>query len=68
MHSYFYSAKTNGFYLFSLRDVYENSPNGWPKDAVPIDEGFYQFLLEGQSENKTITSDGKGHPILIDTP
>ncbi|WP_290606382.1 hypothetical protein [Arsenophonus sp. ENCA] len=54
MQNYFYSAQTNGFYISSLKSIYETSINGWPEDAMPISDEFYQELIDGQSCGKFI--------------
>ncbi|WP_338627775.1 tail fiber assembly protein [Enterobacter sp. JJBC] len=63
---YFWSKKENGFYPESMKELYENSPDGWPGDAVEISEELYNSLLEGQGRGKVITSDSDGKPLLSD--
>lgn len=63
---YFWSAKENGFYPESMKELYENSPDGWPEDAVEISEELYNSLLEGQSRGKVIASGRDGKPLLSD--
>ncbi|VEN40682.1 unnamed protein product [Callosobruchus maculatus] len=63
----FYSAQTNGFYPYSLFDDYNNAGN-WPNDAVEISDRWYNYLLDGQSTGKIITSNEYGLPILSDPP
>lgn len=63
---YFWSEKENGFYPESMKELYENSPDGWPGDAVEISEELYNSLLEGQSRGKVITSGSDGKPLLSD--
>lgn len=63
---YFWSAKENGFYPESMKELYENSPDGWPEDAVEISEELYNSLLEGQSRGKVIASGHDGKPLLSD--
>jgi len=63
---YFWSEKENGFYPESMKALYENSPDGWPGDAVEISEELYNSLLEGQSRGKVITSGRDGKPLLSD--
>ena len=55
----YYSKSTQGFYS---KEIHENIP----KDAVEITEELHKELLEGQSNGKIITSNEKGHPILVD--
>ena len=61
----FYSPKTNGFYLSSMKESYQQSAEGWPQDAVEIDEKYYRELFDGQAEGKTITADDNGLPTLV---
>jgi hypothetical protein len=63
---YYWSAKESGFYLESMKALYEDSPDGWPVDAVEITEELYNSLLAGQLNGKVITSDSNGNPILTD--
>ncbi|MGM8810045.1 tail fiber assembly protein [Enterobacter cloacae] len=63
---YFWSAKENGFYPESMKELYENSPDGWPEDAVEISEELYNSLLVGQSRGKVIASGRDGKPLLSD--
>ncbi|WP_421633349.1 tail fiber assembly protein [Enterobacter ludwigii] len=63
---YFWSEKENGFYPESMKALYENSPDGWPEDAVEISEELYNSLLEGQSRGKVIASGRDGKPLLSD--
>lgn len=63
---YFWSEKENGFYPESMKALYENSPDGWPEDAVEISEELYNSLLEGQSRGKAIASGRDGKPLLSD--
>ncbi|KZP73659.1 tail fiber assembly protein [Enterobacter hormaechei] len=63
---YFWSEKENGFYPESMKALYENSPDGWPEDAVEISEELYNSLLEGQSRGKVIASGHDGKPLLSD--
>ncbi|EKS6104934.1 hypothetical protein QCA88_004265 [Escherichia coli] len=60
---YFYSASTGGFYLLSMRPVYEKSMNGWPDDAVSISEKWYYYLKE-KSSTQAIVSNEYGQPVL----
>ncbi|MBX9330589.1 tail fiber assembly protein, partial [Serratia marcescens] len=64
MDNYYYSAKNNGFYPFSLKDTYELSSHGWPDDAIPISDEYYQRLINGQKQGKVLTSDINGNPVL----
>ena len=61
---YYWSAKENGFYLESIKELYEDSADGWPDDAAGISEELYKSLLAGQLNGKVITSDSDGNPVL----
>ncbi|HEM8020234.1 tail fiber assembly protein [Enterobacter ludwigii] len=63
---YFWSAKENGFYPESMKELYDNSPDGWPEDAVEISEELYYSLLEGQGRGKVIICGHDGKPLLSD--
>ncbi|WP_449540558.1 tail fiber assembly protein [Enterobacter ludwigii] len=63
---YFWSEKENGFYPESMKALYENSPDGWPEDAVEISAELYNSLLEGQSRGKVIICGHDGKPLLSD--
>ncbi|MGC6085373.1 tail fiber assembly protein [Enterobacter hormaechei] len=63
---YFWSEKENGFYPESMKALYENSPDGWPEDAVEISAELYNSLLEGQSRGKVIICSHDGKPLLSD--
>lgn len=61
---YFYSAKTNGFYIDEL-----HSPESIPSDVKEITKDRYDEIFNIHStELKMITSDGNGYPILVDMP
>ncbi|OMQ26922.1 tail fiber assembly protein [Serratia oryzae] len=62
----FYSAKNNGFYDSSIKDLYLKSAIGWPDDALEITDDLYQSLLVGQAAGKAIQPDKKGRPALIE--
>ncbi|MCI1897286.1 MAG: tail fiber assembly protein [Enterobacter sp.] len=64
---FFYSAKTNGFYPYSLLEDYKGAGN-WPDDAVEISERWYLYLLEGQGAGKIISSNEYGSPVLSVPP
>lgn len=64
--NYFWSARESGFYPESMKTLYEDSPDGWPDDAVKITEEIYNSLLAGQLNGKVITSDSNGNPILTE--
>ena len=64
---YFYSPSTNGFYLLSMRSIYEKSESGWPEDAVSISEKWYYYLKE-KSSTQAIIPNKYGQPVLTDIP
>lgn len=68
MNEYYYSASTNGFYPLSLKDDYEASKNGWPKDAIAVTDDEYNLLIDGRGKGKIIEADSKGKPVLLDPP
>lgn len=63
---YFWSARESGFYPESMKGLYEDSPDGWPEDAVEITAELYNALLAGQLNGKVIISDSDGTPRLSD--
>lgn len=63
---YFWSAKENGFYPESMKELYETSRDGWPEDAVEISAEDYNALFAGQSAGKVITPGDDGRPVLTD--
>lgn len=65
---YFWSAKENGFYPESMKELYETSRDGWPEDAVEISAEDYNALFAGQSAGKVITPGDDGRPVLTDPP
>jgi hypothetical protein len=60
MSEIFFSATSNGFYIFSIHG------SSMPQDAVEITIEQHGNLLSGQSEGKIISSDKNGYPVLID--
>lgn len=62
----FYSAKNNGFYDSSIKDIYLESSIGWPDDALEIADDLHKALLVGQTEGKVIKPDKKGRPALVE--
>lgn len=63
---WFYSASTRGFLPYSYKEVYENSINGWPKDAVEITSEYRDELFEKQAAGGyEIQSDKKGYPVAV---
>lgn len=63
----FFSAKTNGFYPYSLINDYENADT-WPEDAVEISERWYSVLLDGLSNGEVICANQDGQPVLSEPP
>lgn len=57
----YYSATTNGFYDPEINTII-------PEGAVEITDEYWQELLDGQSEGKTIEADSKGYPIAVTVP
>lgn len=60
---YFYSAKTNAFYVSSLMSDYEQAGT-LPDDISEISSQWYEYLISGQAMGKVITSDEDGKPVL----
>ncbi|HEJ8089441.1 TPA: tail fiber assembly protein [Serratia liquefaciens] len=67
-NTYYYSAKTGGFYDEVEKDIYENSLSGWPGDAVEITNYEYKSLFEGQAAGQIIVAGDDGKPYLIAPP
>lgn len=65
---YFYSPSLNGFYFYSMKNLYENSESGWPDDALAISPQWYQTLMTGQSDGRIIVANEYGQPVLSDPP
>lgn len=55
---YFYSKKTNGFYIKGLHVITD--------DMKKITQEYYEKLMYGQSNGKQIAGDESGYPILLD--
>lgn len=66
--TYYYSATTRGFYTESNREQFENSPTGWPEDAVAVSTDEYATLFAGQANGRCIVPEPSGRPVLIDPP
>ncbi|MCX8966795.1 phage tail protein [Erwinia psidii] len=66
-NEYFYSEKNHGFYLKSLKHLYEISAKGWPADAMAITEELYRSSLSGNAEGKIIAAEN-GYPVLKERP
>ncbi|EBP9465270.1 tail fiber assembly protein [Salmonella enterica subsp. enterica serovar Emek] len=63
--NYYYSAKESGFYFADDIKIYE-AGKGWPEDAIPVTDKYYQSLLSGQQDGKVITADSIGYPVLTE--
>lgn len=68
MMTTFYSKSRNAFYPLEIQEDYQNSPDGWPDDAVEIETEVYQQLISGLSSGKIIIGDEKGFPALAERP
>jgi hypothetical protein len=53
----YYSKSTSGFYDSNIHTI-------MPSDKVEISQPYYDLLMKGQSEGKTISSNVSGEPIL----
>lgn len=62
---YYYSAKNNGFYAVSLKEIYDEA-GSWPSDAVAITKSHYATMMKGQQEGKNIIPNNKGLPSLAE--
>lgn len=56
------------FYSYSERGFYSRAMHGEsiPADAVPLEDGQYQYLLNGHLSGKQIAKGEDGQPILIE--
>ncbi|WP_404410120.1 tail fiber assembly protein (plasmid) [Escherichia marmotae] len=61
----YYSPSTKGFYDDNLKSDYQNN-NSWPEDLIEISEQWYNYLLQKQSEGKTINTNEYGQPVVVD--
>ncbi|EAM1083496.1 phage tail protein [Salmonella enterica] len=64
-NAYIYDARTNGFYVISLKENYELAGT-WPEKGVEITEEEHKALMDGQSTGKVVSSDSEGKPVLTD--
>lgn len=62
-NAYFYSAKTNAFYVSSLMPDYEGAGT-LPDDIKEISTKWYEYLINGQAMGKIISPDEYGQPVL----
>lgn len=60
--AHYYSKSKKGFFCDEVEGLII------PPDAVEISEETWRNLMQGQAEGKTISSDEKGNPILLDRP
>ena len=63
---YFYSPERGSFYPLSWRQSYEESPDGWPVDAVSVAYDDYVALLNGRSAGKRIIPGNNNYPVLAE--
>ncbi|EJI9012466.1 tail fiber assembly protein [Escherichia albertii] len=61
----YYSPSENSFYDDSLRSDYDINGT-WPDDALEISEQWYRYLLDKQSEGKTINQNEYGQPVVTE--
>ncbi|MDQ9210590.1 tail fiber assembly protein [Escherichia marmotae] len=61
----YYSPSNNGFYDDNLKADYDSN-GSWPDDAVAISEKWYCYLLDKQSEGKTINPNEDGQPVVTE--
>ncbi|PAO24604.1 tail fiber assembly protein [Enterobacter roggenkampii] len=66
--NYYYSSKSNAFYLLSLKNEYESSATGWPDDAVGVNDDDYKTLMTGLGNGQIIVPGHDGYPVLEDRP
>ncbi|EEW0788181.1 tail fiber assembly protein [Escherichia albertii] len=61
----YYSPSTKGFYDDKLKNDYQNN-DSWPEDLTEISERWYNYLLQKQSEGKTININEYGQPVVTE--
>ncbi|HBA9795737.1 TPA: tail fiber assembly protein [Escherichia coli] len=61
----YYSSSENSFYDDSLRSDYDINGT-WPDDVLEISERWYRYLLDKQSEGKTINPNEYGQPVVTE--
>lgn len=61
----YYSPSENSFYDDNLRSDYDINGT-WPDDALEISEQWYRYLLDKQSEGKTINQNEYGQPVVTE--
>lgn len=66
MNKYLYSAETNSFYPYALKDSYIASGT-WPNAGVDVNEAeFVKFI--NPPEGKKLVADAEGKPSFEDIP
>lgn len=63
-NNYVYSPSRNAFYSCSMKDIYVNSSNGWPDDAIDVDDSTVDSMFEGQANGLSICAGSDGRPTL----
>lgn len=61
----YYSPSTKGFYDDKLKNDYQNN-DSWPEDLTEISERWYNYLLQKQSEGKTININEYGQTVVTE--
>lgn len=64
---YRYSAATNAFYPWTLKDDYLKE-DVWPESGVDVDEGVFEVFSGVPPDGKIRSNDKKGYPCWIDIP
>lgn len=64
---YRYSAATNAFYPWTLKDDYLKE-DAWPESGVDVDEDIFEEYCGAPPEGKIRSFDKKGNPCWIDIP
>lgn len=68
MNYYLYSSKTNEFFPYSLKEMYQ-STGQWPDSGIDVDEDtFALWKSENAPEGKIRGSNSKGEPEWVDLP
>lgn len=61
----YFSCFSMGFYDDVMKDGYVES-DSWPIDAEPVSDKWYEYLIDGQSKGKIISTNEYGKPVLSD--
>lgn len=64
---FYYSAKTNSFYAFDLRDRYEMAGT-WPDDATGVSNDIFYEYSSQPPDGKVRSCDVSGMPVWDDIP